>query len=253
MDALVRRAAGRGRRASARRAVRRGVPRGHPQAGARATARTPRSIARRSSSRHADGGAQAAGQRRGGAAAHAGWRRSRLDPHDRGHHLARAARGAAADLREDGVDRPARGRRRARGQHAADGHLQLHADAARAGRPRRSADASCSRRSSGRPSAPRRSSTACSTCRVPSQVRDGPVDLHVVINDVLSLLEHQFRTASIQVRKDLQPTRPMRARRRAQAAAGVPEPVPQRARRDAEGRLAVGRDAPRRTTRWSWW
>ncbi len=31
----------------------------------------------------------------------------------------------------------------------------------------------------------------------------GPVDLHVVINDVLSLLEHQFRSASVQVRKDL--------------------------------------------------
>ena len=55
----------------------------------------------------------------------------RDDRHHRGHHRARAARGAAADLREDGVDRPAGGRRRARGQHAADRHLELHADAAR--------------------------------------------------------------------------------------------------------------------------
>ncbi len=38
----------------------------------------------------------------------------------------------------------------------------------------------------------------------PVQGETGPVDLHVVVNDVLSLLEHQFRAASVQVRKDLQ-------------------------------------------------
>ena len=37
----------------------------------------------------------------------------------------------------------------------------------------------------------------------PAQVDAGPVDLHAVINDVLSLLEHQLRTGSIQVRKEL--------------------------------------------------
>jgi signal transduction histidine kinase len=37
----------------------------------------------------------------------------------------------------------------------------------------------------------------------PAQVDVGPVDLHVIIHDVLSLLEHQFKTANIQVRKDL--------------------------------------------------
>jgi hypothetical protein len=37
----------------------------------------------------------------------------------------------------------------------------------------------------------------------PAQVERGPVDVHAVINDVLSLLEHQFRTARIQVRKEL--------------------------------------------------
>ena len=42
------------------------------------------------------------------------------------------------------------GRRRARGQHAADRHLELHADAARGRRPRRSDRQRCSRRSSGR-------------------------------------------------------------------------------------------------------
>jgi PAS domain S-box-containing protein len=37
----------------------------------------------------------------------------------------------------------------------------------------------------------------------PAQVEQQPCDVHVVINDVLSLLEHQFRTSNIQVRKDL--------------------------------------------------
>ena len=59
---------------------------------------------------------------------------------DRGHHRPRAARRAAADFREDGVDRAAGGRRGARGQHAADRHLELHADAARRRRPGRSDD-----------------------------------------------------------------------------------------------------------------
>jgi two-component system, NtrC family, sensor kinase len=37
----------------------------------------------------------------------------------------------------------------------------------------------------------------------PAQVDSGPVDVNSVINDVLSLLEHQLRTGSIQVRKEL--------------------------------------------------
>jgi PAS domain S-box-containing protein len=37
----------------------------------------------------------------------------------------------------------------------------------------------------------------------PPQVERGPVDLHVVVNDVLSLLDHQFATASVQVRREL--------------------------------------------------
>ena len=59
----------------------------------------------------------------------------------RGHHRSGAARRAAADLREDGVDRPAGGRRRARSEHAADRHFELHADAARGRRSGRSATA----------------------------------------------------------------------------------------------------------------
>ncbi len=37
----------------------------------------------------------------------------------------------------------------------------------------------------------------------PPQTESGPVDLHVVINDVLSLLEHQLRSSSVQLRRDL--------------------------------------------------
>jgi PAS domain S-box-containing protein len=37
----------------------------------------------------------------------------------------------------------------------------------------------------------------------PAQTDRAPVDLHAVINDVLALLEHQFRTANLQVRKDV--------------------------------------------------
>jgi two-component system NtrC family sensor kinase len=43
----------------------------------------------------------------------------------------------------------------------------------------------------------------------PAQVDSGPVDLHTVINDVLSLLEHQLRNGSIQVRKELAPVSPI--------------------------------------------
>jgi two-component system, NtrC family, sensor kinase len=43
----------------------------------------------------------------------------------------------------------------------------------------------------------------------PGQVDPGRVDLHAVINDVLSLLEHQFKSGNIQVRKDLSPTAPI--------------------------------------------
>jgi PAS domain S-box-containing protein len=43
----------------------------------------------------------------------------------------------------------------------------------------------------------------------PAQVDSGPCDVHTVINDVLSLLEHQFKNGSIQVRKELAPVAPM--------------------------------------------
>jgi two-component system NtrC family sensor kinase len=43
----------------------------------------------------------------------------------------------------------------------------------------------------------------------PAQVDSGPCDINAVVNDVLSLLEHQFRTGSIQVRKELSDVAPV--------------------------------------------
>jgi PAS domain S-box-containing protein len=43
----------------------------------------------------------------------------------------------------------------------------------------------------------------------PAQVDSGPVDINTVVNDVLTLLEHQFKTGSIQVRKELAEVSPI--------------------------------------------
>ena len=43
----------------------------------------------------------------------------------------------------------------------------------------------------------------------PAQVDSGPCDINAVVNDVLSLLEHQFKNGSIQVRKELSPMPPV--------------------------------------------
>ncbi|HTM25870.1 MAG TPA: ATP-binding protein [Vicinamibacterales bacterium] len=43
----------------------------------------------------------------------------------------------------------------------------------------------------------------------PAQVDSGPCDINAVINDVLSLLDHQLRTGSIQVRKELADSAPI--------------------------------------------
>lgn len=43
----------------------------------------------------------------------------------------------------------------------------------------------------------------------PAQSDAAPVDLHVVVHDVLALLDHQFRAANIQVRRDLAHTSPV--------------------------------------------
>ncbi len=76
-----------------------------------------------------------------------------------------------------------------------------------------------------------------------------PVDLNVVVNDVLSLLEHQFDGHAHPGAPRHAGAGPGRDGHRVQAAAGVPEPVPQRARCHAEGRLAVDRDAGGRRRR----
>jgi signal transduction histidine kinase len=71
------------------------------------------------------------------------------------------------------------------------------------------------------------------------------VDLNLVVVDVLALLEHQFATQRVRVRRELSDTPVVVLGAGAEAAAGVPQPVPQRARLDAQGRVAVG-DDPRR-------
>ena len=43
----------------------------------------------------------------------------------------------------------------------------------------------------------------------PAQVDSGPIELHGVVNDVLSLLEHQLRNGRIQVRKELMDSPPI--------------------------------------------
>ena len=59
----------------------------------------------------------------------------------------------------------------------------------------------------------------------------GDVNLNRVIQETLSLLEHQLQKAGIQVKTDLEAGSAAGARQRRQAAAGLPEPVPERARR----------------------
>ncbi len=171
-------------------------------------------------------------------------RERRDDRPARGHHVARAARGAAADLGEDGLDRPARRRRRARGEHAAHRHLELHADAAR-------------RRGSGR--SPHEAAREDRAADVPGgQNRQRPAQPRAAgqggAGAGRSARRHQRRAVAArapvpdQQRPGAEGSRRGGADRpghRAQAAAGVPQPVPERARCDAEGRVAVDLDAGR--------
>ena len=64
------------------------------------------------------------------------------------------------------------------------------------------------------------------------------VDLNRVIKDTLTLLEHQFKTARINVQQELLSQSAGDSRQHRQAAAGVPEPVPQRQGRHAGRRYA---------------
>ena len=154
-------------------------------------------------------GAAPARQRRDDAAARFGRRDRRDDRDHRRHFGARAARRAAADFGEDGVDRPARGRRRARGEHAADRASRASRRCCCRAPSRTIRRRRCSRRSSGRRSGPRKIVNGLLNLARPAQVDSGPVDINAVINDVLSLLEHQFRTGRIQVRKELATAAPV--------------------------------------------
>ena len=213
----LRRAARRGRRPSARRAVRRASS--SRAARAWRARGGPAENGRRSTACRSCRGTPTAARKRLVNVAEAplrdvDGRTRRHDRHPRGHHLARAARGAAADLREDGVDRPARGRRRARGQHAADRHLELHADAARAGRSGRSADEAA--REDRAADLPRR------------QDRQQPAE---------------------PVAAARRPTRPGRpARRHQRRAVAARAPVPHGERPGAQGPAGRGADRPRRSS-----
>ena len=66
----------------------------------------------------------------------------------------------------------------------------------------------------------------------------GGVSLNKVVQETLSLLEHQFTKAGIQLKTDLDPDAAAGARQRRQAAAGLPESLPERARRHGHGRHA---------------
>ena len=66
----------------------------------------------------------------------------------------------------------------------------------------------------------------------------GDVNLNRVIQETLSLLEHQLQKSGIQVRRGPGTEPAAGPRQRRQAAAGVPESVPERARRHGGGRHA---------------
>ena len=128
--------------------------------------------------------------------------------HHRGRHRARAPRRAAADFRQDGIGRSAGGRRRARSEHAADRHLELHADAAEQRRPGRSEDADA--REDRAADVPRREDRERAAQPLAfgrlQRRRNAPVDINAVINDVLSLLEPQLMASKVKVRRELCPS-----------------------------------------------
>ena len=107
------------------------------------------------------GGRYARDQHRDRAAGQQGLQRDWPADHRRRHHRAHRTGIAALAGGEAFVHRLAGGGRRSRGQHAAGGHLVLRADAGQAGARRRQAVGAAGQDHASRPSAPRRSSTAC--------------------------------------------------------------------------------------------
>ena len=173
----------------------------------------------------------------------------RLDHRARGRHRSRQSRRAAAPVGEDGGDRPAGGRRRARSQHAAHRHLELHADAARTLGSRTIPDRQLLEKIERQTFRAAKIVNSLLNLARPSDGEAGPVDLNASSATCCRCSSISSRPARIQVRKELAGRRRHRPRRRIQAAAGVSEPVPERARRDAERRMAVRLDAGSRTAR----
>ena len=242
--------------ADARRAVRAGLRRG----GAGRRASSPRRAARSTGSRSTRRPAATPGRSSTSPPSRCSRPRAAADDrhgrHRRRRDGAGAARGAAADLRQDGVDRPAGGRRGARGEHAADRHLQLHADAARRRRPRRSEDAPA--REDRAPDVPRgedrqRPAEPVAPGDGRARARAGRPERRRQRRAVAARAPVQGR-AHPGAARDAD-ARAGRARHRVQAAAGVPEPVHQRPRRHAQGRLAVDRargwPTARPSSRWA--
>ena len=164
----------------------------------------------------------------------------------RGRHRPREARRAAAAVREDGGDRPAGRRRGARGQHAAHRDLELHADAARGRDPTIRARQLLEKIERQTFRAAKIVNNLSNLAR-PGAGDTAAVDINAVVGDILSLLEHQFEDEPHPGAQGARRAAAGGARRRVQAAAGLPQSLPQRARRDAEGRLAVGRARVRAT------
>ena len=105
----------------------------------------------------------------------------------RGHFRARAAGGTAADFGEDGVNRSPRGRRCARGQHAADRHLELRADAAGGAEPDDPSTTRVLEKIERQTFRAAQIVNGLLNLARPAQVDSGPIDVNVVVNDVLSL------------------------------------------------------------------
>ena len=77
----------------------------------------------------------------------------------------------------------------------------------------------------------------------------GDVNLNKVIQETLSLLEHQLKKAGVQIKAELDPELPADPRQCGQAAAGLSQSVPQRARRHGPRRRAGSADLGRRIGR----
>ncbi len=119
------------------------------------------------------------------------------------HHRAHRAGIAALAGREAVLHRPARRRSRARSQYSAGRHLVLRADAGQAGSRRREAVWLLDKITRQTFRASEIVNSLLNFSRT-SSTEFSNVDLNRVIQDTLTLLDHQFKTARIKVQPDLQ-------------------------------------------------